>query len=75
MRIVGRGGGAGPVAVVVVEGLRLGDVDVVVHVGVLLVRLPGAVRGLVVAHQAERLAPDRACRSQSSEKSVMRSVA
>ena len=49
-----RGGcGAGPVAVIVVEGFGFGNLDVVVHVRVLLIRLPVPVRRFVVAEQAE----------------------
>ena len=48
-----RGGAAG--SIVVVERGRLRDVHAVIHVRVLLVRLPLAVRRLLVAHQEERL--------------------
>src|SRR5437660_856945 len=51
-RLAGRVGAGG---VVVVERLRLGHAHVLPLLAVLLVRLPGAVRRLVVAHEEERL--------------------
>ncbi|GIP34207.1 hypothetical protein [Paenibacillus sp. J2TS4] len=40
----GRRSRAGPVGVVVIEGLRLGNIDVLVEMCMLLVRNPGAMR-------------------------------
>ena len=51
----GLAGGVGPRRVIVAERGRLGNVALVVQREVLVVRVPRAVRGLVVAHQEERL--------------------
>ncbi len=48
-------GGVGSRRVIVAERGRLGDVALVVEREVLVVRVPRPVRGLVVAHQEERL--------------------
>ena len=54
---LGGSGGAGPVRIVVVEGIRIGDFLVHVALRVPGMRLPRPVRGLVVAHQQERARP------------------
>ena len=46
-------GGGGAIAVIVVEGLRSGNVDILIHVRVFVVGVPGAVRRFVVIHQEE----------------------
>ena len=48
-------GGAGAAFVFVVEGIGLGDLDILVEVLVLGAGFPGAMRRLVVAHQEEWL--------------------
>ena len=48
-------GGIGPRGVIVAERGRLGNVALVVEREVLVVRVPGPMRRLVVAHQEERL--------------------
>ena len=49
----GSSGCGRPILVVVVKGLWLGDILVFVQMGVFFVRLPRAVRGLVVVHQTK----------------------
>ena len=49
-----RGSGGGrPVAVIVVEGIGGGDIDILVHIRVFVVGVPGPVRGFVVIHHKE----------------------